>query len=65
VLISKGQTVAQVCKHIGVTGVTYYRCRLFALLPIPGLFLQMLLLQIGGQKLAIGNPRDSAPTAGL
>ena len=27
VLISKGQTVAQVCKHIGVTGVTYYRWR--------------------------------------
>lgn len=27
VLISKGQSVAQVCKHIGVTGVTYYRWR--------------------------------------
>ncbi len=27
VLIAKGQTVAQVCKHIGVTGVTYYRWR--------------------------------------
>ena len=27
VLISKGQTVAQVCRHIGVTGVTYYRWR--------------------------------------
>jgi len=27
VLVAKGQTVAQVCKHIGVTGVTYYRWR--------------------------------------
>lgn len=27
VLIAKGQTVAPVCKHIGVTGVTYYRWR--------------------------------------
>jgi len=27
VLIAKGQTVAQACKHIGVTGFTYYRWR--------------------------------------
>jgi len=27
VLIAKGQTVSQVCKQIGVTGVTYYRWR--------------------------------------
>ncbi len=27
VLLSKGQTVAQACKQIGVTGVTYYRWR--------------------------------------
>jgi transposase-like protein len=27
VLISKGQTIAQVCKHIGVTDQTYYRWR--------------------------------------
>lgn len=27
VLLSKGQTVAQVCKQIGVTGFTYYRWR--------------------------------------
>ena len=24
--LSKGQTVAQACKKIGVTGFTYYRC---------------------------------------
>ena len=28
VRIAKGQTVAQACKHIGVTGFTYYRWRL-------------------------------------
>lgn len=27
VLISKGQSVAQACKHIGVTGFAYYRWR--------------------------------------
>ena len=27
VRIAKGQTVAQACKHIGVTGFTYYRWR--------------------------------------
>ncbi len=27
VLLSKGQTVAQACKQIGVTGFTYYRWR--------------------------------------
>ena len=27
VVLSKGQTVAQACKQIGVTGVTYYRWR--------------------------------------
>ena len=27
VLISQGQSVAQVCKHIGVTDQTYYRWR--------------------------------------
>ena len=25
VLLAKGQTVSQACKHIGVTGFTYYR----------------------------------------
>jgi len=27
VILSKGQTVAQACKQIGVTGFTYYRWR--------------------------------------
>ena len=27
VLIAKGETVAQACKRIGVTGLTYYRWR--------------------------------------
>ena len=27
VLTAKGQTVRQVCRHLGVTDQTYYRCR--------------------------------------